>query len=911
MTAAPTVPRAPTLRALRDYQAAAFDAVHLGDPAEKAAGTWEEKRRRAIVLPTGCGKGMPHDVVMPTPTQGLRRFGDLAVGDQVVGAAGQPTAVTGVYERGVLDVHRVRFSDGTSIIVDGDHLWQVQRRKRQPIVRATRDLATDNLRDDGGWRWSIPMTGPVQHPTAALPVPPYTLGALIANGHTAGRGAPMLTTPDRDVVTLIEGEHVEIVERTVVGYCPRFALPGQQHPIRALGLDVLSGAKFIPRPYLDADVDQRVALLRGLLDGDGSSRAGGRRSVTYSTTSTQLADDLRELIWSLGGTAGLSTADRGERGIEHAVMILPPTWLHPFGTARRRQVEQPRRTFTPRRAIVAVEPAGRMPIRCIRVDAPDSLYLAGREHLVTHNTDVIGAVAVHEARQGRSVLNLAHRSVLLDQITERVRQHDPSIPHGRIDGDGHRDGYPIVEAMTSTLGSKRGEARRNRTGLRRRDGRPAFDTVIYDECHHAAAPGNRMILDWLKCFEDDGARLLGVTATLTRADKYGLGRTFVDVPFRRDIGWAIDSGWLVEPYGKVVVASHVDLDNAKVSRASGDYDNDELGDMVSQDVSQIVDAWLAEAVDAQHPAGRLTAAFTPNVESANQLAAEFAGRGIPTGVITGKTSDRERQVIYRQLSTGVIRVLVGVMVMTEGWDCPEVECVLMARPTKLAGLYTQIVGRGLRPAPWVGKLDCLVLDVVGASRGQQLCALVHLVPGARYDDSPLELAPCNVCHQVGRACLCPSEGAGQPRKPPPKLVGPAMYERLDLVLRESTTRWLATDDGLPFLPAGDRYVVLWERPDGLYRVGHVGPQLRKNDGQRIVNGVTFDQAVAAGERWARTNAGELGDFITGRDNAWRKKPPSPRLIGKARGVGIREPERYRAGELSDRIAVARMNSRLG
>ncbi len=525
-------------------------------------------------------------------------------------------------------------------------------------------------------------------------------------------------------------------------------------------------------------------------------------------------------------------------------------------------------------------------------------------------TDIIGAVAVHEARQGNAVLNLAHRGVLLDQITERIRAHDPSIPHGRIDGDGHRDGYPIVEAMTSTLGSKRGEARRKRTGLRRRDGRPAFDVVVYDECHHAAAPGNRMILDWLRCFEQDGARLVGVTATLTRGDKYQLGRTFLDVPFRRDIGWAIDCGWLVEPYGKVVVASHVDLDSAKVSKASGDYADDELGDMVTQDVDQIVDAWFAEAVDSAHPAGRLTAAFTPNVASAQALAAEFVGRGVPVAVITGTTPERDRQRIYRELAAGVIRVLVGVMVMTEGWDCPEVECVLMARPTKLPGLYTQIVGRGLRPAPWVGKLDCLVLDVVGASRGQQLCALVHLVPGARYDDTPLERVPCSACHQVGRACMCAPVGTGREREEPPKLVGPAYYETLDLVLRESKTRWLANQDGIPFLPAGDRYVVLWERSDGLWKVGHVGPRLREGDGQRIVNGVTFDQAIAAGERWARANAGADADMLTQRDRSWRKRPPSPKLIGKARGVGIREPERYRAGELSDLIAVTRMNDRL-
>lgn len=527
----------------------------------------------------------------------------------------------------------------------------------------------------------------------------------------------------------------------------------------------------------------------------------------------------------------------------------------------------------------------------------------------TGKTDVIAAIATAEVAAGNSVLNLAHRSVLLDQITERCRQHDPAIAHGRVEGGAHRGGFPIVEAMTPTLARK---ARRER--LRRERVRPGrldpFDVIIYDECHHAAAPGNQAILRELGCFEPGRTRLLGVTATLTRGDKWGLKDVFADVPFTRSIGWAIDNGWLVEPYGVVVVADHVNLRDAKVSKITGDYSDGDLGEMIVQDTDQIVHAWQAHAVDAEHPRGRLTAAFTPDIASAHALAEEFTRAGVPAGAIDQSTPARERARLNAAFKAGDLRVLVNVMVLTEGWDVPEVDCVLMARPTKLPGLYTQIVGRGLRPAPWVGKADCLVLDVVGVSRGQQLATLVDLVATAVYNTDALDAAPCDVCGlPVRGGCTCPSDGVSRdPDGGRRRLVGPAEYEVLDLVLRESPASWLATLGGQPFLPNGaDRYGVLWENRDGTWRAGHVGKVLRPGDGVRLVNGVDLDTARQRVETWARASG---ATWAAQRGSSWRAARASAAMCSKARGEGIPNPENYGAGALSDLIAVTRMTRRL-
>lgn len=883
-------------RQLRPYQQEAVEAVYR---------QWADGiDRTAVVLPTGTGKAIAADTPIQTP-DGLRRFGDIAVGDRVFGRDGAPTEVTAVYEQGVRPVYRITFSDRTSVVVDGEHLWRVsRRRKRLPRVLTTAQLMATDLRDAEGWRWRIPMAAAVERPPAQLPVPPYTLGALIANGYLHGRGAPELTTPDRDVAALIKAEHVAMVDRFRPDQCEAYSLPGLQDAIRAMGLAVPSGQKFIPRAYLEGSVDQRVALLRGLMDADGSSRTGGRRSVNYHTTSERLARDVQELVWSLGGTATCNTYDRTAEGkpVEYTLSILTPPWLHPFATLRKQQDEHPRRVFAPRRAIVSIEPEGVAPVRCIRVDATDHLFLIGREYIVTHNTDVIAALAVREARAGRRVLALAHRDELLNQITERIGMHDPDIPIGRVQAQHRTHRRPIVVASTPTLWR-----------AKRRDQMARPDVVLYDEVHHAPSEKSVEVLRWAGVY-GQGAKLCGFTATPIRGDRRGMGDVLQAVAFKRDIAWAVGQGYLVRPRGKVVVADHMDLNNAKVR--AGDYTDGELGDMVEQDVDQIVAAWLEYAAD------RLTIAFTPNVASAQALTEAFHAAGVSAEVVLGSTPTDERELIYKRLACGQTRVLVGVAVMTEGWDCPPVSCVLQCRPTRSPGLYTQMVGRALRPCPEVGKTDALVLDVVGASRHQKLVTLVDLSVSADYDTTAIDDLPCDVCGRWpsraaarrqgepdAEVCQCEGDGAGESNRR--RLEGPAIYEDLDLLLSSSPFTWQQTYGGTPFLSAGeDRMAVLWlDRKTDLYIVGHCRKRGLALDGVRLGAGLTLDEARKVAEEWALAySAGQLD--TSSRKAGWRRGAPSERQIALARAYRIPHPERMSKAELSDAINVAMASSML-
>jgi superfamily II DNA or RNA helicase len=554
--------------------------------------------------------------------------------------------------------------------------------------------------------------------------------------------------------------------------------------------------------------------------------------------------------------------------------------------------------------------------------ADGDLALAGVAATGLGKSTILGQTVVNalERNPGGRALVLAHRTELCDQLTETIQTLRPDLRVGRIQGQRNRLDLPVTVAMTNTLGRySKADDRLPRLDAWLAAGAPPV-MVGYDEFHHAGAPSNRRILAGLRCAGQDAeVPMLGVTATLTRADRYGLGDLAADPPaFAYDTIFGISRGYLVMPHGKVVVADHLDLKKAKVQ--AGDYQDGQLGAMIAQDAEQIVQAWL------DHGQNRVTAGFFPTVDSAREIHEAFVARGVAAELVTGETKSgdgvfhrgsAERGTgIYGRLARGETRVLVGVMVTTEGWDCPPVSCILMGRPTRLKHLYQQIVGRGLRPVSaemvalrrWVAKEDCLILDVVGASRGQKLVSLIELVPTADVDLSALDSVPCDDCHRV--KCIC-AVGASlrDPDGGRRKLQGPAFYEDFDLLL-DANDRWLATAEGHPVLYAEalDRFAVILEEGSGRYRVGSVRKRGRPEP-ERIARGLTLDAARRAAEEWAIGQAPRLGHA----NAAWRTRsayPPSGRAVWKAHRLGIPDPESWTAAELADRIAIVESSGRM-
>lgn len=226
-----------------------------------------------------------------------------------------------------------------------------------------------------------------------------------------------------------------------------------------------------------------------------------------------------------------------------------------------------------------------------------------------------------------------------------------------------------------------------------------FALVIVDECHHAVAAGYIAILDH---FPD--AKVVGYTATPIRADGKALGDVFASVAHRYEIRAAIDAKHLVPIIARRVVVDGVDLSSVK--ERAGDFAQDQLAAVMETER-----ALRGQAVPLLELCGdRLTVAYCVDVAHAEALARTL--NTIRPGIaraVSGKTDDAERESTLAEFARREFQILCNCDLLVEGWDCPEVACVAICRPTKSLSRFIQSAGRGLRPAPWIGKRDCLVL----------------------------------------------------------------------------------------------------------------------------------------------------------------------------------------------------------
>lgn len=327
----------------------------------------------------GTGKGHPVDTKVLTP-QGWKRVGDLQVGDHVVGSDGKPTRVRGVFDRGVLPVNRVTMNDGSSVLVDNDHIWRVRTAKGAWKNVDTTWLKGQDLKYPAkgkGYKFSIPMVDPVEFEEKDLLIHPYVLGVLLANGALGGEA---VYSSNDDYVIEKVGRLVTQVERTPTPTRRHVIKDGMYKKLIKLGLNGrVSAQKFIPEEYMIAAPHQRRNLLQGLIDCDGSCNGGHLR---YHTTSEHLASGVVELVQSLGGTASIQRSSRdNELCVNISMGDLPlvgtPAKFDRWTSTKHRK---------PGRKIKSIESAGTAEVRCISVEAADELYVT-ENYIVTHNTE--------------------------------------------------------------------------------------------------------------------------------------------------------------------------------------------------------------------------------------------------------------------------------------------------------------------------------------------------------------------------------------------------------------------------------------------------------------------------------------------------------------------------------------------
>lgn len=340
-------------------------------------------------------KAQPESEPVLTPS-GWRPIGELAVGDSVIGADGRATRVVGVYPQGERDVYRVEFTDRSWVRCDAEHLWQVRHIAHGSVrVLTTAEIGAGRRQRSGNTWWAVPLVAnAVDYEPRDLPLDPYVLGVLLGDGNLGPHGSVRFTSADAEVAAEVERrlpagcvvKSGALYNHAIVYENGRRYSRSRPNAVRnAIAELGLRGAraweKFVPDSYMFATPDERLLLLQGLLDTDGYALTSG---AGLSVTSEPLAQAAVDIVRSLGGLARLTSYEGTNRRVYRAVLHLPPG-VPAFRLSRKaaRSGQRKRNGFN--RTIARIEPSGREDAVCIRVAAPDQLYVT-RGYVVTHNT---------------------------------------------------------------------------------------------------------------------------------------------------------------------------------------------------------------------------------------------------------------------------------------------------------------------------------------------------------------------------------------------------------------------------------------------------------------------------------------------------------------------------------------------
>ena len=313
----------------------------------------------------------------------------------------------------------------------------------------------------------------------------------------------------------------------------------------------------------------------------------------------------------------------------------------------------------------------------------------------TGKTVVFAKVVEIQVGKGKRVLILAHRNELLEQANDKLKSTcglDAVLEKAEFTTVGLDE--PITVGSVQTL------YRESRLSKFPKD---YFDIIIVDEAHHAMSDTYQKILNYF-----DKALVLGVTATPDRADHKNLGQYFESLAYEYPIRKAIQEGYL-SPIRAQMIPLELDINNVGIS--NGDYAVGEIGSVLEPYLDQIAKEMVNYCWD------RKTIVFLPLIKTAQRFCELLNKYGFDACEVNGDSPDRDE--ILKDFENGKYNVLCNAMLLTEGWDCPSVDCVIVLRPTKIRSLYQQMVGRGMRICD--GKKELLLLDFLWMTERHDLC----------------------------------------------------------------------------------------------------------------------------------------------------------------------------------------------
>lgn len=319
-------------------------------------------------------------------------------------------------------------------------------------------------------------------------------------------------------------------------------------------------------------------------------------------------------------------------------------------------------------------------------------------------TIVFAKISEDRVRQGDRVLILAHRGELLDQAADKIKTATGLICSTEKAEQSCLDSQS--QWFRITVGSVQSLMRQSRLDRFDPD---HFQTIIIDEAHHAVSDSYQRVLDYFS-----GAKVLGVTATPDRGDMRELGSVFDSLAYEYTLPRAIKEGYL-SPIKAVTIPLKLDLSGVGIQ--SGDFKPGDLDTALDPYLYQIAEEMKKYCAD------RKTVVFLPLIKTSQKFRDILNASGFRAAEVNGNSDDRTE--ILEDFDKGRYNVLCNSMLLTEGWDCPSVDCVIVLRPTKVRSLYCQMVGRGTRLCE--GKEHLLLLDFLWHTERHELCRPAHLI----------------------------------------------------------------------------------------------------------------------------------------------------------------------------------------
>lgn len=310
-------------------------------------------------------------------------------------------------------------------------------------------------------------------------------------------------------------------------------------------------------------------------------------------------------------------------------------------------------------------------------------------------TVVFASVTETQVNKGRRVLIMAHRGELLEQAADKLRQAS-----GLDSVLEKAESTCLGSDIPVTVGSVQSLAQEKRLARFPHD---YYDDIIVDEAHHCLSDTYKRVLDHFP-----NANVLGVTATPDRGDMKNLGEYFDSLAYEYSMAKAIREGYLCPVRAQLIPLV---LDIANVGISSGDFAAGEIGSALEPYLEQIAREMTV------YCKGRKTVVFLPLIATSQKFCAMLNEAGLRAAEVHGNSIDRTETIM--DFERGKYDVLCNSMLLTEGWDCPAVDCIVILRPTKVRSLYQQMVGRGMRLSP--GKENLLLLDFLWMTSRHDLC----------------------------------------------------------------------------------------------------------------------------------------------------------------------------------------------